>query len=250
MAPERAQEAETALRQILEQIPQGDPEDPDRQFLQGLVSVAEGYNSISKDHPAESEEPSEPRDLVQETFDLLGNLREPTAEEKEILENNGFVFFTVEAKSLEQVNQDSRQYIDYLHPSEKLRAYTSPQEFVVAIKPSELRLAESNNSSQGKQLKMITEYSQNKLEKLVPSAKAVMLPATGYAQADIEFQRTKDGQKLFPDFWARALDATVDSFVAHVGRGHPGYGLRVGGWSRAYGFHRVWAVPAVVFPRK
>src|SRR3989344_2246953 len=73
-----------------------------------------------------------PRDLCRETFDLLGNLGEPTAQEREMLEKQGFIFLRVEAKSLGQVYEENKEYFDYVNPSEILRAYIPPQDFETA----------------------------------------------------------------------------------------------------------------------
>ncbi len=243
MTAERAQEA---LTKILESTPEGHQ---DRRFLSGLLEATVGYNLISQP-PAELEKPAEVhRNLVKETFDLLGNLRGPTNGEREIFVREGFVFLTVEAKSLGQFVEENAEYFGHVNPSAGLRAYTPPQNFEIAINYKQVRVPQSNNSSQEEQLRMIEEYSKDKIEKLIPSARAIMLPATAYAQADFAFQKIPDSQ-LLTDFWARALDTTVESSVAHVGRGHPDGPLGVGGWCRDDGFHLVWAVPAVVFPRK
>lgn len=195
-------------------------------------------------------ERDKPPDLRQETFDLLGTLRGPSPQERKALGEQGFIFFTVYAKPLGQILAEEREYFKHVHPSKGLRFYTPPQDFKVAIKPREpreLRLPRSNISSRAGQLRMIAEYSRKQIETEVPGAKAIMLPATGYAQLDIAFQKQHDGEKLFKDFRAQALDTTVGSIVASVGRGRPDDPLSVeSGWNP----FRVWAVPAVVFPRK
>lgn len=214
---------------------------------QGLLPTRLRETSLQK--PA-TESTEKPRDLAQETFDLLGSLRESTDQERQILKEKGFIFLTVDAKSLARVRAENEEYFWYTNPSETLQEYTPPQSFEVAINPGELRLIRSNNSSQSKQLRMIGEYSQREIATVVPGAKAIMLPATGYAQLDIKYQKENDGAKLLPDFWARALDITVVPDVADVGRRHPDVRLLVDGWDRGYGPSDVWAVPAVVFVRE
>lgn len=190
------------------------------------------------------------RDLRTETFNLLGNLREPTAEEREALEKKGYIFTTIEAKSLAQVYDENPEYFDHVNSSEVLRAYTPPKSFTVAINPDKFRTSRSTNSSQAKQLRMIEENSHSGIELAFPDAKEIMLPATGYAQLDIKFQKSHDGKKLLPDFFARALDTTSGSLVADVGRAHPVGRLFVYAWRAGDGHAHVWASPAVVFLQK
>lgn len=184
-------------------------------------------------------------DLRTATYELLSQLREPLPEEREALK--GYLYFPISAKSLAQVMADDRAYFEYVYPLERLRSYTLPGDFVVAVNPQMLRLPNSNNSSQAKQLRMTGEYSKKSIEPLAPHAKAIMLPATALAQMDIAYQKGHQGEKLFLDFWVCALDEAVSPRVALVGRGHPVDRLHVDGWYADDGFPRVWALPAVVF---
>ena len=190
------------------------------------------------------------RDLRKETFDLLAIIREPTAEERQEIEKRDGVFLPVEAKSLETVYSENSEYFRYVNPSESLRSYTPPQAFEVAIFPNKLKIPRSNNKSQENQLRLTEDYSKEQIEPEFPEAKAIMLPATGLVQIDIGYQKRNNGKVLIPDFWVRALDTTVDSYVARVGRFHPDYGLGVHYWDAGHGDPHVWALPAVVFLRK
>lgn len=237
-----AERAEKALRDILKTTPEGS----DRRLVASLVEAAAAYNEVARAQ-VDVNSPEKSRDLVQETYDLLGTLREPTTKERKAFQEKGYVFVAVEAKSLGQVYSENPEYFDYVNPSVNLRAYSPRQDFVIAIKAP---IPRSNNASHPRQLRMIEDYSQTEIESVVPDVKAIMLPATGYAQADIKFQKANDGKKLIPDFYARALDTTVGSHVADVGRARPDRRLRVVGWYRVSGGGDVWALPAVVFLRK
>lgn len=187
--------------------------DPRRREIERLAQAAiNGANTV---------EAAKPKDLVAATFELLERVGEPTLEEQEALTRKGFIFLPVAAKSLSQVYDDNQEYFGFVNSSQSLKSYAPPQTFEIALKPNALRIPKSNNCSQEKQLQMIGEYSQREIEQEIPNAKAIMLPATGYAQADIEFQKRNNGQKLFADYWVRALDTTIDPYVADVGRDLP-----------------------------
>lgn len=187
-------------------------------------------------------------DLRAATYELLSRLREPSGEERDALK--GYLFFRVSAESLAQVMEEKGNYLGYVDPSEKLRSYAPPGDFVVAVDPNMLRLPGSNNSSQAEQLRMTEAYSKDSIESILPQAKAIMLPSTALVQMDITYQEEHNGKKLFPDFRVRALEETVGPYAANVGRGHPGLGLRVSGWFAGLGYSDVWVCPAVVFVRQ
>lgn len=187
-----------------------------------------------------------PRDLRQETYELLANLREPTSKERKAFKKRGFVFLTVDAKSLGQICEEEAGYFGFINSSQGLRTYTPPQAFEIAVNPKKLRIPRSNNSSQDKQLRLTKEHSQKEIEPISAGARAVMLPATAIAQADVEYQK-QNSEVLLPDFWVRALDTTVGPDVASVGRDRPSDRLRVSDWGRGHGLPSVWALSAVVF---
>lgn len=188
-----------------------------------------------------------PRDLAQETLNLLSKLREPIVQEREVLTELGFVFLTVDAKSPEQVHAENGDYFEYVDPPDLLQVYIPPQAFEVAVNPSQLRIIGSNHCSLAEQLRMVEDYSRQEIETVAAGAKAIILPATGYAQLDIQYQKENDGRVLIPNFWACALDKGVDSDVAAVGRNSPAFKLGVYAWFRWGSLARLWAVPAVVF---
>ena len=194
-------------------------------------------------------------DLRQRTYEFLSKVREPSAQERKSLTDRGFVFLPIEAKTLAQVVterpdhfwSDELKYIKGLsHPD--LRTYV-PKAMEVAFNPEQLYIPDSFSKTQVKQLEMTEEYSQSNLEKDLPDAKVLMLPATVEAQADIEyFKVTND--PLFRDRFVRALDQTSDSNVAGVGRHLPDCRLHVGAWRAGLGYGNIGAPLAVVFIRK
>ncbi len=92
---------------------------------------------------------------------------------------------------------------------------------------------------------MIDEHSQT-LQAEFPDVRAVMLPVTGYAQADRAYKEIT-GKVLFRNHFARALDMVSEVFAARVGRDDPGHPLDARGWDARHGYRRIGGVPALVF---
>ena len=189
--------------------------------------------------PVESTQPKP--DLLKQTYELLLRTREPRPEERKALEERGFAFFDIKAKSLAQLIQENPKHFGYVHESGKLREYV-PTAMAIALNLKQLALPNSNSQTLAVQLEMIEESSKP-FEQKFPDAKMVMLPASAYTQADIR-------QKIFKNFFARTLDETVGSRVAGVGRNRPGFQLYVLDWRADDGLDVVVAVPAVVFLKK
>ncbi|MBI4097106.1 MAG: hypothetical protein HY428_01700 [Candidatus Levybacteria bacterium] len=185
-------------------------------------------------------------DLRLATFELLSRVREPSSAEQEALRARGYTFVPVGAKSLGQVVAEHPDHFWYVNNSKRLGDYTPPA-MVVALRPK-LALPNGFDKSQADQLALIEAHSRD-LETEFPDAKAVMLPAVAYVQADIAYVE-QTGQPLFRDFYVRALDQTDGSGVAGVGRLHPSRRLVVRGWRAHGGDPNVGAVPAVVFLQK
>lgn len=200
---------------------------------------------------AKALETSAPKaDLRQRTYELLQLVREPSREEREALEKGkGLVFLPVQPKTLAQVVAKDEGYfwtgeLEYAQSRPELREFVPPA-MEIALNPVRLALPGSFSKPRNKQLEMIEEYSAL-LEREFPDAKAIMLPATAYAQADKAYKAQNGGHTLFKDFYARALDNTSVVF----GRYHSDDRLDVGYWCADLGHDRVGAVPAVVFLRK
>ena len=198
-------------------------------------------------------------DLRERTYELLSLVREPSKEEREVLEKKmNLVILSLEAKPLSKVVAADPNYfwdgeLDYVNGKSELRDFTPPA-LVVAINPDPKHIAlhDSFIQSRPTQLVMIEEYSQRVIEKEFPDAKAIMLPATGYAQADWIYNHRPETKSkiLFRNFYARALDNTSGVYAADVGRYRPDYRLHVRGWNVDDGLGNVGGVPAVVFLRK
>lgn len=186
-------------------------------------------------------------DLLQRTYELLSMVREPSAEEKKILIRRGFVFLGIEAKTLAQVVGEHPGHFSRNNSQDVVNLLTYvPMTMEVAFNPKQLYIPVSFGKTQEMQLRMTGEYSQTNLEKELQGAKALMLPVTVYAQADIAyFQKTGEG--LFRDHFANFLDRPTGSGVIGVGRSRPGLPLVISSWLGDYGFSGVKAPLAVVF---
>ncbi len=193
-------------------------------------------------------------DLRQQAYDLLLQVRKPSpAEKKALLEKKGLVFLPVQEISLSQLIAENQDYfwsgdLEYINSKTQLRDYSLPA-IEVALNPTELALPDSFDKSRSTQLAMIEGYSKKQVETEFPDAKAIMLPAVGYAQADKVYKETT-GEVLFKTFFARVLDNTSGVGATGVGRVHPDGRLLVHVWRAGDGNGSVGAVPAVVFLRK
>ncbi len=196
--------------------------------------------------PTSSEKP---RDLRLETYELLKSVREPSAEEKEALKSR-LIFLPVRRLSYAQVvAEDEKYYLDgelnWANARPAMRDYALPVAVEMGFRLKEPALKGSFDKSQAYQLKMIEESSQT-LQAEFPNARAIMLPVTGYAQAD-KALKANTGQVLIKDFFARGLDVLSEVRAAVAGRGGPGKRFRVDGWDARLGYPNVGALPAVVF---
>lgn len=201
-------------------------------------------------------------DLRDRTLAILAILvREPNAEEREVLEKKlKLAVLPVRTKSLDEVVAKDEGYFwngerDYIDARPDLRNYTPAIAFATAINPHPERIAlrGSFNQSRAAQLDMIEEYSQTHIAKEFGNeAVAVMLPAIGFVEADRSYYYGPDtkGQKLFRNIFARALDNTSEVRAARAGRYVPSGPFRVDDWRAGGGVDFVGAVPAVVFLRK
>lgn len=225
-----------------------DNQDPTRQFaIEQAEAILVAAGVI---------DPENEQTYSHKTYELLRTVRNPSVEERKFLTGEGFVFLSIEAKTLEQVVAEHPdrflpnwlQYIKGL-PYSDLRTYV-PSVMEVAFNPSRLYIQGSINEDQLTQFKKTEEYSRTHLKEL-SGAKALMMPATVYAQADIAyFQMT--GNVLFGHhFSARALDETAGSNSADVGRNLSDCPLTVSPWLvKNRGYINVGVPLAVVFIQK
>lgn len=190
------------------------------------------------------------KDLRQQTYELLPQVRGSSVEEKRALEERGIILLPVAVKSYTQVVTEDPEHfwdkeLEYANTRPELKDYALPVTVEVGLKPSELALPGSFGKSRKAQLEMIEKYSQ-KLQLQFPDARAIMLPSTGYAQADKAY-KAKTGEVLFRNYFARTLDNLSGVSAAHAGRHDPSRHFRVFGWFAGLGAGDVGAVPAVVF---
>lgn len=191
-------------------------------------------------------------DFRQQTYEVLSQVREPTPEEKEALKDRGIVFLFVESKSYAQVVREDPDHfwdeeLDYTIDKPALRDYVLPVAVEVGLNPDALAMPGGFGESQRVQLEMIERRSQE-LQQEFPDARVIMLPVTGYAQADRAYKEIT-GDVLFRNYFARGLDMLSPGYVAIAGRHQPAYRFNVHDW-RDCGFDIVGAVPAVVFVKK
>lgn len=193
--------------------------------------------------------------LRQRTYELLAMVREPSAKERKLLTDRGFHFLPIEAKTLLQVIgehpdhfcKDDLKSIDKL-PYPDLRRYI-PKSMEVAFNPNQLYIPDSFGKSQAIQLVKTEEYSQTNLQKELPGAKALIMPATVDAQADIAYFK-KTGGVLFRNCFAGTLDQMSDSDATCVGRALPVSPLVINRWDANRGEGNVGAPLAIVFLQK
>lgn len=191
-------------------------------------------------------------DLLSQTYDLLHLVREPSAEEKEALRGRGIVFLPLRRLSYAQVVAEDPSHfwdkeLDYANGRPALRDYTLPVEVSAGFNPTSLVLPNSFNRFRQVQLEVIGAYSQS-LQTEFPDARAIMLPSTGYAQADRAY-KLETGEVLFRNYFARALDNLSEVHAAYAGRSDPSRQFHVVDWHAGKGHDCVGAVPAVVFIR-
>ena len=186
--------------------------------------------------------------LQQQTYELLSQGREPSRDEKDALRERGIVFLPIATKSYAKVvAEDPAHFWDkeLEFANTKLREYASPVAVEVGLRPSELALPGSFGKSRETQLTMIEDYSQE-LQKQFPNIRAIMLPSTGYAQADRAY-KAQTGEVLFRNYFARVLDDNLFGGAGAAGRNGPSSQFLIIEWLTDSGRGGVGAVPAVVF---
>lgn len=156
--------------------------------------------------------------LHQETCRLLSTTRGPTAEEKKALEDMGFIFLATEAKSLDQVEKENPGAFHYIGRFDGLESYIPPA-ITVAINPKELFIPKSSNKPLLDQYAMIEKQSQL-IQKKIPDARVVMLPASTVIQLTLIYAKTVKG-RLFKTHFARTLDQDGTS-TTHIGESEGG----------------------------
>lgn len=220
-----------------------------RGFARVIAGVRELLPSYGIDDLPFPEETILPiRDFHARTLQLLSETRNPRPKEQKALEKKGWVFLHTEAQSLTQVIEENPDYFGNINEKFKLDDYTPPS-LTLAINRKQPFIHNSFGRSQSVHWLMIDAYSQP-IEGEFPRATALMLPASVYAQADLEYFKIT-GLQLFPARYARTLDGLV------VGRLAPCMGLDVSDrihdtvvadmHSGLIGTFTTGALPAVVF---
>lgn len=194
--------------------------------------------------------------LVQAPIEIPRVSKEVYTLTREALVKEGFTFVAdIKPVSVCQLaaNEGTTPFFDYINPSEKMRSNVPPQ-IEVAIDPSNFRIEGSNYKSADDQIKKIQEQEislKGKLSKDVRGFISMIRPRHASILAQLDFEHQKQtGKKLFTNWFGRTDDQTVPGVVAHVGRDYQTEKLLVCGWSRSHGYPYVFAVSAVVLPRK
>lgn len=216
----------------------------------GVVDPALEAEVQPSTHKVAKPEAAPKIDLRQQTYEHLYLVREPSEQEKEALERRGIVFIPLETKSYAQVVAEDPDYflqdeLKYANARPQLKDYVLPVAVSVGLKPTELALPGSFSKSRDVQLQMIDAYSRQ-LQTEFPDARAIMLPSTGYAQADRAY-KLQTGEVLFKNYFARALDDLSGVSAACAGRYDPAGRFGVDVWDARGGDVGVGGVPAVVF---
>ncbi len=189
------------------------------------------------------------------TFEIPTVSEELYKKTREALAKEGYTFVVaIESLSIGQLATDevTRQRFGFVNSSEKMRAIVPPQ-MEVAIDPKNLRIRNSNSKSTETQIKMIKDEETGLKSKLPQEVRNLismrMQNASVLAQLDDKYQKEK-GKVLFTNWSGRTDDQTVPGHVAFIGRLDPTLGLFLDGWLRDRGRGDVFAVSAVVLPRK
>ncbi len=175
---------------------------------------------------------------------------------REALEKQGLSFIVAIApESIGQLaaRTETGSFFGYINSSRQMRSNVPPQ-IELAIDPNNFRIANSNNLPTDVQFEWIKGEEtilKGKLPADVRNVISLLRPKHASILAQLDFGHQKrTGKVLFTDWFGRTDDQTVPGYVARVGRSHPTLRLGVGDWSRGSGGGDVFAVSAVVLPRK
>jgi len=174
---------------------------------------------------------------------VSGELYERT---REALAEEGYTF-VVDIKPL-----SIGQLFVFVSFPKYIRNIVSPQ-MEVAINPNNLRIEGSNSESTDAQIEMIAKEEARLKGKLPQEARGVISMCMQRAPVLVQLERAykeDTGKVLFTDWSGRTDTQTVPGYVATVGRNYPSYRFDVADCSRDTGNKFIFAVPAVVLPRK
>ena len=179
--------------------------------------------------------------------EVLHETKTFTQEQREALEKQGYVIYTLTGQSIKSLREAGRRFWSTWHRGEPIEELTSIRS-EVAINPNKLFLPKSNNKTLSQQEKMVAQHSA-RLAKKIKGVEAILGEAPDYIEL-VFAHLDVTGQGLFgKDYdhnYARTKTPTVDSFVAGVGNFRAGDGLCVGYWDRDYDSSCLLASPLVV----
>lgn len=194
------------------------------------------------------------RPLQPVTFEIPTVTEALYRQTREAVAKEGFSFVVaIKPVSIGQLVADeiTGQRFVYVNNSENMRSIV-PQEMEVAIDPKNLMLRNSNSQSTDRQIEMLQEREAELKGKLPEEVRdLISMPMQGasvLAQLDASYWE-ETGKLVFTDWFGRTDDETFPGHVAYVGR-DPLHLLNVNDCSRGDGNGFIFAVPAVVLPRK
>lgn len=175
------------------------------------------------------------------------------------LAEKGITFVVaINPESIDQLaaNEKTKPFFDFDHvdSSGEMRSDVPPQ-MEVAIDPRNFRIEGSASLSPVNQLEEIDDteaFFKEKFSRNVRGLISMLRPnASILAQLDFKHQK-RTGKVLFTDWFGCANNqfSDPDKGVTCVGRKDPTGGLRIGDWNFVDGLDIVYAVSAVVLPRK
>jgi hypothetical protein len=190
---------------------------------------------------------------LDQTYEILNAAKDPSEDERLILTRRGLFLelLPIEPVSLNTfVASEPDDFICNLSDNFPSLGEYVPPKISIAVSPSSIIMPESRGKSLAEQIEMIDEYSKEMIEPTMPTARAVMLPATVLAQADRAYARLFPKEEpLFNRIFANTLDTEGTGrmrAVAVIGRELPEYPLQFKRWdSESGGFSAAWGVVAV-----
>ncbi|MBI4080273.1 MAG: hypothetical protein HY430_00715 [Candidatus Levybacteria bacterium] len=208
-------------------------------------------------------ETSQPRGLepIEFAIDIPTVNEEVYLKTREAVEATGYRFVAaIRPVSIEDlIAEDSQREqegkpgrLGHVNDSRAMRAIVPP-EMEVAINPASVRIEGSNYLSTDDQIAKIQDAEDEWKELLPEDVRSLvsmrMVDPSTYSQLEDAYMDAREGQPLFPNYFARTDVPTFLGFVADVGRRGPDNQRNVNDWYRDSDNRSVFAVPVVVLPQ-
>jgi hypothetical protein len=184
------------------------------------------------------------------TLEVLVEIKRFSADQREVLEKQGFVIYGLRGRSIKILRDAGRKFWSTWHQDRQFADFEAlgSMHSEVAINPSKPFLPKSNNKTLAQQEDMVGKFSEE-LGKKVKGVKAIIGQAPDYEELAFQhLDATKEylfGAKDNYDY-ARTKTPTSGSDVAGVGCFDAVIGLGVGYWDARRGRDVVHVAPLVV----